>query len=75
MPTIRREHPSEKIRLISSYAAQGAFAIALAMAYVAIAGGLSGLFEPSSAYLMTLIGCGVGCVAGLVNVLIYQRDQ
>ena len=60
------------VRAASSFI-QAIFFCAAVFAYSGIAAGLLGYLEPSSASLVTLIGCAVGCIAGLAFFFVSRR--
>jgi hypothetical protein len=60
------------MRSASSFV-QVIFFCAAAVAYLGVAAGMLGLIKTSSATLVTLIGCAVGCAAGLALFMIWQR--
>jgi hypothetical protein len=53
---------------------QAIFFCAAAVAYLGLAAGVLGFVKTSSATLLILIGCAVGCVAGLTFFLISRRE-
>jgi hypothetical protein len=62
------------IRAASSYATQGAFVLAIGVAYTAVAAGVFGYLGFETASLISLAGCAIGSAAGLTNLLVERKS-